>query len=30
MCLSEKKEQVSLFYDIIGKCPVPSMEYKWK
>jgi len=30
MCLSEKKSQVKLFYDIIGPCPVPSMEYKWK
>lgn len=30
MCLSETKEQVNLFYDIIGDCPVPSMEYKWK
>lgn len=30
MCLAETKEQVKLFYDIIGKCPVPSMEYKWK
>lgn len=30
MCLSETKEQVALFYDIIGSCPVPSMEYKWK
>ena len=30
MCLSETKEQVSLFYEIIGHCPVPSMQYKWK
>ena len=30
MCLAETKDQVSLFYDIIGPCPVPSMQYKWK
>jgi len=24
------QSQTALFYDIIGKCPVPSMEYKWK
>ncbi|MHA1468937.1 MAG: hypothetical protein ACTSSP_00095, partial [Candidatus Asgardarchaeia archaeon] len=24
------QSQSSLFYDIIGSCPVPSMEYKWK
>lgn len=24
------QSQASLFYDIIGPCPVPSMEYKWK
>jgi len=24
------QSQISLFYDIIGPCPVPSMEYKWK
>ena len=29
MCLSETQQQVKLFYDIIGPCPVPSMEYKW-
>jgi hypothetical protein len=24
------QSQASLFYDIIGPCPVPSMKYKWK
>jgi len=24
------QSQTSLFYEIIGPCPVPSMEYKWK
>ena len=24
------QSQASLFYDTIGNCPVPSMEYKWK
>lgn len=24
------QSQTPLFYDIIGACPVPSMEYKWK
>ena len=24
------QSKASLFYDIIGPCPVPSMEYKWK
>jgi len=24
------QSQVPLFYDIIGLCPVPSMQYKWK
>ncbi len=24
------QSKTSLFYDIIGPCPVPSMEYKWK
>lgn len=30
MELSTAKEQVELFYSIIGPCPVPSLEYKWK
>jgi len=25
-----RQSQTSVFYDIIGSCPVPSMEYKWK
>jgi len=28
--ISIYQSQVSLFYEIIGSCPVPSMEYKWK
>jgi len=24
------QSQADLFYEIIGPCPVPSMEYKWK
>jgi hypothetical protein len=24
------QSQVPLFYEIIGECPVPSMQYKWK
>jgi len=25
-----KQSYADIFYDIIGKCPVPSMKYKWK
>jgi hypothetical protein len=28
--ISISQSQTALFYDIIGKCPVSSMEYKWK
>ena len=28
--LSEKKSNITLFYDIIGPPPVPSLAYKWK
>jgi len=28
--ISIYQSQTSKFYDIIGNCPVPSMEYKWK
>jgi len=24
------QSQVEMFYEIIGDCPVSSMEYKWK
>lgn len=28
--LSEKRQQVAMFFDIVGPPPVPSLSYKWK